>query len=715
MYSQLVFTINGQEVTFALHEIVQIALSLVHDQEWQLIEKSAVNPASLKNNTVVLDNQHGAIYQAGDDLTDDALHGYLVKIDDELITTRMCASHDAELAQANTNIIQYVLENSSLDAVPNIMSPDAHNSLLSLVTEPEFIFAKDLTYLKAPLLIPPMASEINNLAKWRYLAQYYRTNYLKEPQQSLVGWWVEIAGHLLLIKNTKEHGYYISDHGQLRDIVHDVHDIVFNTPWTNPEFVMLLIEAQRKIAIISQNEDDLTKKQQELAQSFVDESPAVIQQFNPTLTDDDIEEEQQQLAQRLQAEPSLAATYWNHSLETMSYIVQTLARRFMAIKFTPNHPDSPFTSLNDKADVYSEATDFQHQLFDMFEDEPARVDEMIRVIVLASLAKDINRGKHESLFRPMFSYGDKDKGAPYHQLASSAVDYMTNRQLSNQHLAQAMRRILTEEPVDTIHLGFLINLVGAWFISEAARNPLSLLTGMMIIDMIENQIELIIQDVNIYTLQYALIHPDNDEPKKKMKDICGQPTTSWKVGGAHPMAHEGSESQVALDNNQHITQLSIVRQKEGRLLLHWLFIHLEKMLADSPQHHFKIALVQSATSPIKSKHLNYAEIAFHKKTASKLNKKSKIDEILLLKQQIQWYLLEPLLELRLSVTDNLYTQAPQFFTEMLAKFMSATQIIDKRFIPNNRYRFHTPLAENTQHLGRLSENTISNDNPSIVN
>ena len=100
---------------------------------------------------------------------------------------------------------------------------------------------------------------------------------------------------------------------------------------------------------------------------------------------------------------------------------------------------------------------------------------------------------------------------------------------------------------------------------------------------------------------------------------------------------------------------------------------------------------------------------------SKLNKKSKIDEILLLKQQIQWYLLEPLLELRLSVTDNLYTQAPQFFTEMLAKFMSATQIIDKRFIPNNRYRFHTPLAENTQHLGRLSENTISNDNPSIVN
>ncbi len=714
MYSQLVFNINNQKVTFEFHEIVQIALSLVDSQEWQLIDQSAVNQTSLRDNTVILNNQHAAIHQAGDDLTDDAPHDYPFKIDDELIAARMCASNEAQLAQANADIIQDVLEHSSLDAVPNIMSPETHHLFLSLVKEPEFIFAEDLTYLKAPLLIPPMASQINSLAKWRYLAQYYRNNYLKKPNESLIGWWVEIAGRLLLIKNTQEHGYYISDHGLLREIVHGVQDIVFNTPWTNPEFVMHLMKAQQKIADISQNEDDLIKKQQELAQSFVDEPSAVIQQFNPTLTDDDIQEEQQQLAQRLQAEPLLAATYWNHSLETMSYIVQTLARRFMAIKLTPNHPDSPFTSLNDKADVYSEATDFQYQLFDMFKDEPARVDEMIRIIVLASLAKDINRGKHKSLFRPIFSYGDKDKGAPYHQLASSAVAYMTDRQSSNQHLAQAMRQILTGQFVDTTHLGFLVNLVGAWFISETARNPLSLLTGMMVIDMIENQIELIIDGVNIYTLQYALIHPDNDEPKKKIKDICGQPTTPWKVGGAHPMAHEGSESQAALDNNGRLTRLSMVRQKEGRLLLQWLFIHLTNILVSNAPQEFSVTLVDSTASSIKNNNLNYAEIAFNKKTASKLNKKSKIDKTLLLKQQIQWYLLEPLLELRLNVTDNLYTQAPQFFAEMFNNFMSAIQSTNKRFISNQRYRFHTPLAEAKPQRGHLSQDTASNTNPHPV-
>ena len=84
MYSQLVFNINNQKVTFELHEIVQIALSLVDSQEWQLIEQSAVNQTSLRDNTVILNNQHAAIHQAGDDLTDDAPHDYPFKIDDEI-------------------------------------------------------------------------------------------------------------------------------------------------------------------------------------------------------------------------------------------------------------------------------------------------------------------------------------------------------------------------------------------------------------------------------------------------------------------------------------------------------------------------------------------------------------------------------------------------------------------------------------------------------
>ncbi len=716
MYSKLIFKINKKNIEFKLHEILQIAISLINEKEWKLMLKNDVKELSSMENTVILEGESASIYQGGHYVCNDYKTPCQFEVDQRFLTERNNALNDDKLTDINEQIIQSILTQAQIKKAPQIMDPITHDLTLSLVKESSFIFANDLQFLRPILLIPPIANEINKLPKWLYIAQYYRKNYLKHP---LVGWWVEIAGHLLLIKNTKDYGYYISDHGFLKDIVRGVEEIAFEMPWTNPEFVLMLMKAQQEIATNSQNPDTLKKEQNELVQSFITESAAVVQRFNPSLSQEEIQEDQQELAQRLAKTPSLAQEYWNNSIEAITYIINPLVRRFMEIKYTPYHPDSPFYQCKDSDNLNDGelGKDFQRSLYALLEDEPERVDEMVRTIVLASLARDINKGNHQGLLRPMFSYGDKDKGAPYHQFAASAVEYMAKMQLSDQKLAELMRQILTDNLDNDPDLGFLINLVSAWFIPETARNPLSVLTGIMMIDMIENNISLITNGVNIYTLQYALVHPDNDTPEKKVTDLCGKETTAWKIGGAHPMTHAGSELQARLSKKGQMTELTVVRQKEGRLLLHWLFIHLNKYLTTITNHNIQIEIVDSSVVPVTSKNLIYSEIAFNKKTANKLDKGgNKIDkEALLLKQNIQWYLLEPLLELRLNFSFNLLTEAQglKFFEGILNKFNEAPK--DNKFFDRKyRYALHSHVPKNKVELSCSLYNLIKTHEESCI-
>lgn len=48
------------------------------------------------------------------------------------------------------------------------------------------------------LIIPPHVSGLDDIKKWLFVAEYFRKN---GNDESLRGWWVEIAGRLLLIKN----------------------------------------------------------------------------------------------------------------------------------------------------------------------------------------------------------------------------------------------------------------------------------------------------------------------------------------------------------------------------------------------------------------------------------------------------------------------------------------------------------------------------------
>lgn len=131
-------------------------------------------------------------------------------------------------------------------------------------------------------------------------------------------------------------------------------------------------------------------------------------------------------------------------------------------------------------------------------------------------------------------------------------------------------------------------MLGAFFVSEVARNHTALHCGLMLFDLIA---AVLIKDAEIYTLSNAFWHPsvllayeDMRSQKiekadyEKVKDtVVGQdqmrdkPLSADSLGGLHPMAHSGSvkQSTKSLAGRPKDT-LTIVRQKEATITIRWL-------------------------------------------------------------------------------------------------------------------------------------------------
>jgi|GEM_PF-7015560 len=322
--------------------------------------------------------------------------------------------------------------------------------------------------------------------------------------------------------------------------------------------------------------------------------------------------------------------------------------------------------------------------------------------VLFELAKAINHGKHEPLFRELSAYGDRASGNSYHLFERAIEQYFPERNVLNEaELASQMRAILCGETLNDESLGFLPCLTAAWFISEAARNPLTTMTSLMLLDLIESGITLAADNGdNWYCWRNALIHPTKGTAENRVQDLYGKKMNPDEFGGCHPMAHQGS---VAQTSTLPEVPLNVARQKEGHLIIHWLQLRISML---TPEKKLKHGIQEVNAAAQRSKdaqskptldELTERKTQMEKKE-SKLQgtirvKKSKdsqadttkevkkseelrkqIDEInesinsirqkSLIKEDIRTKIIEPLLKLRLSCLQNLLSKRQERLKEI---------------------------------------------------
>ena len=110
-----------------------------------------------------------------------------------------------------------------------------------------------------------------------------------------------------------------------------------------------------------------------------------------------------------------------------------------------------------------------------------------------------------------------------------------------------MRALLKGNPLEDDNLYFIPNLIAAWFISEAARNPSTLAANLMLLDLMESSVHL--DDGNgssWYDWHNTLVHPLKDlehQQDLKVKNLYGKDILIDDFGGCHPMSHHGSVKQ----------------------------------------------------------------------------------------------------------------------------------------------------------------------------
>jgi hypothetical protein len=451
------------------------------------------------------------------------------------------------------------------------------------------------------------------------------------------GTWIKIAERLVLVKNTAEMTYYVSDHGKIADIIAKVIDLAFGFNWTDAHLAQAVVAMYKTIE--SMTSEELTAFKAKAIKEMPVITPEAIafmksQPQHAGLSEDAIYEIAKNSAETFSKNPILSFIELD---ESNRYIIHSLIKKYMQMKFSskPNFDHEIFHDFY----VYDENGDpiEDDMIIDgVYKPWAARLEDsynLIKRMVLLEVANDVNFGLHEPLFRPVTSYGDRDYGPSYFVFADSIRDYCSSEaNFSDAQIAFAMRDILRGGVPELGTANFIPSLIGAWFIAEPIRNPLSVLSGLIMLDMIESGI--ILHDSNHnnwYSLYHSLIHPLKDSGVKKVPDLYGSKDGIDRFGGSHPMAHGGSVAESVLPEDGK--KLTSVRQKEASLYFHWLKLRFEKLgiecfLVSAEEEALKVADVKILNlEQAQKQHLEAVE-ALNKRVlaAEKDSKLSKSDE-----------------------------------------------------------------------------------------
>ena len=147
----------------------------------------------------------------------------------------------------------------------------------------------------------------------------------------------------------------------------------------------------------------------------------------------------------------------------------------------------------------------------------------------------------------------KPEGPSYKDFKSAFPGQYTGKQIAGQ-----MRSVLRNGKADW---NILPVLVGAFFIAEVYRNRLSMLSGLMLLDILEREKPIEGKAVSWLDVLWR---------EQGEKDIYDKQMSDDKTGGLHPMAHYESVKQAAKPP-QDMSVLTNVRQKEASLTIAWLY------------------------------------------------------------------------------------------------------------------------------------------------
>lgn len=601
MYTKLVIIVNGKEVLFCAHEIIQIAIDLtnirIHNNADEYIQRQ-LSQASLYNNPLEKFNHFSevilSLYEKKYEISNSGiLKNFLDEIYNQCETGNVYWSV-VTVPSKWGRVLEHIRGKRELEP-----TAEAKNLLKS---------AHKLKFMP----IPEPIQKINTIDKWLSLSKQLS---MMEQMDGL-GWWFLLNDRLIHVnfdpnnrENSKEGGqhFYVSDHGPLNDVYRQIEQVTYSHSLTNDFLYPARFFKRHETCTLE--ERNLIKK------NFI------YQLHNVNINDDS-------------------------QLENLLYSELLVPYRLPADKpveplreYLPINRNS-FQEYNDIFEATLEKIKYKalvrvmpyfEQLFQngktIFNTQVANImtqsdaDIYIECKFLAQLMCEVNKGERNLIFRSTASYGKRDKGDSYHDFEKAFLNYFKLPEYySESELASITRKILKGENSNIENCSFIPNLVGAWFIAEAARNKLSILTGLMLLDMIESGIQLLDQDGNNwYSWRNALIHPlKGGDQEKEAEDLYGRNIKNIdRFGGSHPMAHGGSFNDATEEKFQNSNTLTPVRQKEGSLILHWL---QEKLAAKGILSY----LLDSSHEPLENQVPNFDDLLSgkeHCKHYSKLYKK----------------------------------------------------------------------------------------------
>lgn len=518
MYSKLVFIVGGQRIEFSAYELITIAQQIVRERQ-----------EDLDRNEIVLPD-HDAIDESLEENFWD-------------FTQQLTNSLERSYQLTRKEILGFIKYTYNI-------CKNAPLFIHTIVTDPEnkvlldYIKTKEKTrcfeiQLTRRIIIPLPLMQMNTIRQWIFIAKYLADNY---QRMELAGWWFRIGGRVIRLRNDVCGGklprsnkqFYAADHGFEEAIVRNtgrhIERTIRSFTWNDNggtffrafrfwRFYTLAGHTNLKPEVIAQHQNSIREE-------FIYH----LSRNNGIVGSSDLC--QLLLLSLASSDPSLRGTFeasiWQprHSWELGN---RGIIGRPEASPAEPlsevvrRQYDAIFDDLIEQFRYVTQAiiqqrVSFMRDALNPFHTQIRQImheevsDNYIMAHVLCELAKAVNHGRQEPLFRELSAYGDRDPGDTYPKFERSIAEYFVDpKHLSPAALAVEMRSILAGNSVGSENLGFLPCLTAAWFISETARNPLTTLTSMILLDMLENEIIFSTPGVdNWYLWRNILIHPQTD-------------------------------------------------------------------------------------------------------------------------------------------------------------------------------------------------------------
>mgnify|MGYP000739778297 CR=1 FL=1 len=420
-----------------------------------------------------------------------------------------------------------------------------------------------------PILTVPMRiMGLKTPKEWLYVIKKLST-----PALSLKGWWIEIGGRLLCVKNDpNDYHLYISDYGNVAYVSKDTYDHVQkHGEWVDPHYALMMTEVDAHIG--SLDAGGRARLSEGLGEHIAKTTTLEeIKAFQPELSD----AEARELLQNTK-DPAFMAQNLLKFDESHRYMMHVLVKKYMELKFQKMpHFDNAIYQRCGVYDMSGNPVSYTDP--NMWIQYDALAKKIIRTIVLKEVAIDVNDGGHEPLYRPVESFGERDRGEGYRKFYDHLKEYFYGTP-SQERFTQHIRGFLSGGGVNTQAPSYTPNLVGALFVSEASRNILSFLTTLVIADLVESSVQYKEAGVNLYHWLHVLVHP-SEVPKK------ANGRYSNKLGGCLPMCHQGAVEQAkslpsAMEPG---ASLNRVRSKEAHLLIHWLVCMASRKIPGCSMH-----------------------------------------------------------------------------------------------------------------------------------